>query len=262
MSLRDDDRTGLGVSLGAHALIILLLAFAARTPTETLDPDFPPKLVEVEMLFLEPPAPTVPVVQGPPESAPAAAPSDPMQSVEPERPAPPARSPVRIPEQRVETPRPPRPNPLPRPVQQPDARPARPNPPSRATRPEPAPTPRQQTAPTTGAGATQGSSNAPGATEGAGTGSGGDAPAEVGFQFGNRSFDCPSPGFDGIPGSVVMQVTFRPNGSYVTARASGGNPELVRAVQRVVSGCRAQPLPREARQVNQSTSATFVFRAQ
>lgn len=253
--MSSDDRDGLAISVTAHALVLLLLAVLAATPPETLDRDYPPQLMEIEFG----PAPVPPVVTGPPESAESGAPSDARQQPEPERPTPPAPTRARIPEQT--TPTPPRENPLPRPVQQPDARPARPNPPSRATQPEARPTPPQQTQPTQGRGTSQGEAPTSGSTTGSGTGSGGDAPVEVGFQFGNRNFDCPVPPFGGIEGSIVYRVTFAPSGRYVASSPVSRNADFERSVRDVISRCRAEPLPDNARQVNQTTRATFSFRA-
>ena len=250
-----DDRDGLVLSATLHLVILLLLAVALRTPPKTLDPDYPPQLTEIEFGV----APTVPQVVGPPERAEAGESSEAVTQPEPERPTPPAPTTARIPER---TPTPPRPDrPLPRPVQSDAARPARPNPPSRATQAEPRPTAPTQPRPTQGTGTSQGSSPTAGSASGSGSGSGGDAPAEVGFQFGNRSFDCPTPPFGGVTGEVVHRVTFAPNGRYVVDRPQTRNAPLNQAVSAVISRCRAEPLPPNALQVNQTTQATFRFRA-
>ena len=254
--IQRDDRDGLILSVSLHVLVLFLLAVGLRTPPKTLDEDYPPQLMEIEFG----PAPTLPVQTGPPQAAEAGASSDAMEQPEPERPTPPAPARARIPER---TPTPPREaeRPIPRPVQSDDARPARPNPPSRATRPEPRPTPPQQTQPTRGTGQTRGESPTAGANDGPGTGSGGDAAVEVGFQFGNRAFDCPGVPFEGVQGQVVHRITFAPNGRYVADRPVTRNAVLNDAVSRVVSRCRAEPLPPGATQVNQTTRATFRFTA-
>ncbi|HEX8386003.1 MAG TPA: hypothetical protein VF576_07460, partial [Rubricoccaceae bacterium] len=113
----------------------------------------------------------------------------------------------------------------------------------------------------TGTGRQDGGGSGDGAGSGQGSGSGGDGVREVGFAFGNRSYDCPTPAFEGVPGEVTFTVTFRPDGGYVSATGRG-DATLVRAARAVVSRCRAQRLPANARQVNQSTQATFAFRAQ
>lgn len=251
-----DDRDGLLLSVTVHVIVLLLIALALRVPPEATDEDYPPQLLEIELG----PSPTLPVQTGPPEAAEAGDTGEAMEQPEPERPTPPAATRARVPER---TPTPPRAErPLPRPVQADEARPARPNPPSRATTPEPDPTPPQQPRPTQGTGTSQGESPTAGANEGAGTGSGGDAPVEVGFQFGTRSVTyCPTPPFGGIEGQVVHRVTFAPNGRYVADRPVTRNGPLNQAVSQVVSGCRAQPLPSNALQVNQSTNVTFRFRA-
>lgn len=249
-----DDRDGLLLSVTVHVVVVLLLALAMRTEPETLDPDYPPQLMEIEFG----PAPTLPVIQGEPRRAEAAAPSQAAQQPEPERPAPPAATPTRVPERR---PTPPRERPIPRPVQSDDARPARPNPPSRATQPERNPTAPTQPDPASGTGRTTGDAPTAGTDAGRGTGSGGDAPAEVGFQFGNRDFSCPSPPFGGIEGTAVYRVTFAPNGRLKASSPVNRNADLHASVMNVINRCRASPLPPNARQVDQATRATFVFRA-
>ena len=250
-----DDRDGLILSVSLHLLLVLLIAMGIGEDQDP-SPEPPVKLVELDLLEL---APTIPVQVGPPQRAEAGSPATPRQSVEPPRPAPPAATPVQPPPRPRATP--PRPDPLPRPATDANARPTRPSPPSNATRPEPNPTPRQQPEPTQGSGATQGESSTSGTNDGNRSGSGGDAPAEVGFQFGNRSFTCPSPEFPGVEGTITFSVTFAPNGRYVTSRPRSRNATFTSAVQRVISGCRAQPLPPNATQTNQSTVATFNFRA-
>ncbi|MEM6288883.1 MAG: hypothetical protein AAF845_17225, partial [Bacteroidota bacterium] len=138
-----DDRDGLLLSVTAHVVVVLLLAFAMRTDPETLDPDFPPQLTEIEFG----PAPALPVIEGDPERAASASPSQAAEQPEPERPTPPATTPTRVPER---TPTPPRDRPIPRPVQTDEAPPSRPNPPSRATEPETRPTAPRQPQPTQG----------------------------------------------------------------------------------------------------------------
>lgn len=250
-----DDRDGLLLSVTLHLVVLLALALLAATAPETLDEDFPPQLMEIEFGV----APTIPVMEGEPRRAEAAAPSQAAQQPEPERPAPPAATPARVPERRPTTPSTERP--IPRPVQSDDARPSRPNPPSRATRPEPAPTAPTQPAPTQGTGRTTGDAPTAGNDAGSGTGSGGDADVEVGFQFGNRDFSCPSPPFGGVVGTAVYRVTFAPNGRLKASSPVNRNADLHAAVTSVINRCRAEPLPSNARQVDQSTRATFNFRA-
>lgn len=252
----NDDRDGILLSVTAHILLILLLAVAVRQPTKTLEPGYPRPIVEVDFIPL---SANFPVEVGEPETAPEGAPAAAAEQPEPERPTPPAATPVDIPERTRATP--PRDNPLPRPSTRSEARPNRPSPPSNATRQERNPTPPQNTSRTTGAGRTDGASNTSGAGSGTGTGSGGDAPAEVGFNFGNRSFNCPTPPNPGVNGSISFSVTFAPNGRYQTARPRSRNAELESLARQVLSGCRADPLPSNARQVPQSTTATFNFSA-
>ena len=206
-----DDRDGFILSVTIHGVVLLLLALALSVPPDITDPDYPPQLTEIEFG----PAPPVPVQTGSPEHAAAGASSEAMTQPEPERPTPPAPTRVRIPE-RTRTPNQSTERPITRPVESPDARPSRPNPPSRATTPDPNPTAPTQPQPSTGTGTSQGDSPTAGSNDGPGSGSGGDAPAEVGFQFGTRSvMSCPEPPFGGVEGQVVHRVTFAPNGRYV-----------------------------------------------
>ena len=250
-----DDREGITLSLGVHAVLLLFLVLVAATPPETLDEDYPPQLTEIEFGL----APTLPVIEGPPQSAPSAAPSTASEQPEPERPAPAAATPARVPQR---TPTPPRENPLPRPSTRAEAPPSRPNPPSPATRPEPRPTPPRQTEPTRGGGRSEGDAQTAGTETGNQEGSGGDAPVEVGFNRGNRADDCPRAPFDGIVGEVRYRVTYAPNGSFVASRPlPPRNSDLDRLVQQVINRCRAEPLPSGVPQVNQSNTVTFRFRA-
>ncbi|MGB3543139.1 hypothetical protein [Rubrivirga sp.] len=250
-----DDRDGLLLSVTIHVVVLFLLAVAVRLPPDALDEDYPPQLMAIEFG----PAPTRPVITGPPERAEAGQAADSRQQLETERPTPPAPTTARIPDRPQTPPR--TADPLPRPVQSNDARPSRVNPPSRATTPERDPTPPQQTEPREGGGSSQGAGNRDGEGDGPGSGSGGDAPVEVGFQFGNRTFDCPSAPFAGVEGQVDHRVTFDPRGRYVADRPVTRNGVLNDAVRRVISRCRAQPLPPQARQVNQTTVASFRFTA-
>ncbi len=250
-----DDRDGLILSVSLHLVVLLLLALALRVPPEALDPDWPPQLTEIEFGI----APVPPVVTGPPERAQSGESSEAMTQPAPEQPAPPAATPVRVPERTRTPPRAERP--IPRPVQSDDARPARPNPPSRATQAQPRPTAPTQTRETEGTGSSQGNAPTLGTDSGVGSGSGGDAPAEVGFQFGNRTFTCPDVPFGGVVGSVRHRITFAPNGRYVADRPVTRNAALNAAVESVVRGCRAQPLPRNAVQINDAVEATFRFSA-
>ena len=105
-----DDRDGFILSVTLHGVVLLLLALGLSVPPEATDPDFPPQLTEIEFG----PAPTIPVMTGPPERAEAGSSSESMTQPEPERPTPPAPTRVRVPER---TPTPPRQEaPLPRPV--------------------------------------------------------------------------------------------------------------------------------------------------
>ena len=148
-----DDRDGLLLSVTIHVVVLLLLAVGLRVPPEALDDDYPPQLMEIEFG----PAPTRPVITGPPERAQAGQSADAREQPDPERPTPPAPTRARVPERPPTPPRTERP--IPRPVQSNDAPPSRPNPPSRATTPDPDPTPPRQTQQTQGGGSSQGQGN-------------------------------------------------------------------------------------------------------
>ncbi len=182
-----DDLFSLGVSLAVHALLLLLFFAVAAESREALEPA-DVRLVEMDFGMV----PLRPVVTGPPQRAEAGERSQAREQPEPERPAPPSASPVRTPER-------PRPNtpretpPIARNTPTPDAPVRRPSPPSNTRTPEANPTPRTQPEPSTSTGTGGGNSTNDGNTaSGDGPGSGGEAAAEVGFNFGNRSFDCPS----------------------------------------------------------------------
>ncbi|MFN3597558.1 MAG: hypothetical protein ACK41D_09845 [Rubricoccaceae bacterium] len=249
-----NDAIAFAVSLGVHALLLLVFAGASAIASPPERPA-PPELVELDFV----PLPAAPQRVGEPQTAPAAAPAEARLQPEVERPAPPAPTPARVPERR---PTPPRETPpIPRPTPDPQARPARPSPPSPATQPEPRPTPPRNPAPTQGSGSTQGTASTDGQAQGAGSGSGGAATVEVGFNFGNRSFDCPGARttYEGAPTVVTYQLTFSPSGALVGSRAQtrGGGPAAEFVASRVLPSCRAQPLPAAADQRNQTTTATF-----
>ena len=287
ISLRNPARTraenerlakGLGASSLLHAAAFLVWISAGPPPTPHLEAlrEYPPTLTltEIELTAGDLAFSDVP---GPPESAAGGAESEggpageppPSEAPEPERVAPPATAPARSE----------------RPDVRPEGRPvpARVPPRERPARPSTAPTPgRARIAPRptgpdrpvetpgtgtqngtgqgagTGDGRQGGGGTGDGAGSGTGSGSGGTGEREVGFALGNRSYDCPTPAFEGVPGQVTLTVTFRPDGGYVSATGRG-DATLVRAARAVVSRCRAQPLPTAARRVNQSTQATFRF---
>lgn len=83
------------------------------------------------------------------------------------------------------------------------------------------------------------------------------------FRSGNRSFSCPTPLNDGtLEGTITYIVQFAPGGRYVSGRPLSRDAVLEAAVAQVLSGCRAEPLPPQADQVPQSTTATFRFSVQ
>ena len=251
-----NDLIALSVSLGVHALLLLLGLSAVFTFGKELVPEQDIRMVEIEFG----PSPVRPVVEGPPEAAPEGAASDARTQPEPPRPAPPAASPVRVPERPRATP--PRPSPPIARAPQADTPPRRPSPPSPRRDPEPTPTPPQQPRTTTGNGSSDGpSANDGPSTDGDGRGSGGTAEREVGFQFGNRDWNCPAiPPADGASGRIEFVLTFAPNGRYVSARPTRRNAALEAHVRRYLSGCRADPLPPNAAQRNDRVSAGFTVR--
>ncbi|MEL6616205.1 MAG: hypothetical protein AAFQ43_10730 [Bacteroidota bacterium] len=253
-----DDATALGISLGVHALLLLLfVTVVAESRAEIEPPEV--RLVEVEWELDT--TPVRPVLTGPPQQAAAGEQSQARQQPDPERPAPPAASPVRTPER----PRPNRPRdtpPITRNTPTPEVTPRRPSPPSNRTAPQPDPTPPRQPQPSQSTGTGGGTSTTDGnAASGDGPGSGGDAAAEVGFNFGNRSvISCNTPPYPGFDGTATYNVTFAPSGAYVSARPVRRNAQLDGIVRQVLPSCRAQRLPSNASQVNQTTRVTFTFR--
>ena len=203
--MQRDDRDGIVLSVTLHLLVLLLLAVALRVPPEALDPDWPPTLTEIEFG----PAPDT----APDDRAPRArggrrvvGRDDPAGA----RAADAARRDARAHPRTGRRPpraRTGRSRSRPRATTRARPGPARPpGPPSRSPRPT-APT---QPTPTQGTGTSQGDSPTTGSASGAGSGSGGDAAVEVGFQFGTRSFDCPTPPFGGVVGEVVHPGHVRP----------------------------------------------------
>ena len=68
--------------------------------------------------------------------------------------------------------------------------------------------------------------------------------------------------FSGAVGEVVYRITFAPDGAFVSAETEQAGGPLDRSVRAVIGRCRAEPLPTAAVQINQTTEATFRFRAQ
>lgn len=207
--------------------------------------------------------PVRPVLTGPPQQAEAGDRAAARQQLAPERPAPPQSSPVRPPERTRTTP--PRESPpIPRTSQQPDTPPRRPSPPSNRREPQPDPSPPRQEEPTQGNGAGGGDSSVDGRAEsGSGPGSGGDAPVQVGFDFGNRTASCPPITFTSPTAAsftVQYRITFNPAGRVVSVRQVGrrsGIPELNREAAAAARRCTAPALPPNAARENQSTVYTW-----
>lgn len=245
------DSIALAVSLGVHALLLLVtFTVIGATPDITRPPE--QMLVEVELL----PADARPMVIGPPEAARQGAPSEASEQLEAERPTPPAATPVRVPERRqtqTDNER------IARPRTSSESEAQRPSPPSSQQEPESDPTPPQSDNPSNQGGNAQGESARAGTETGENEGSGGEADVEVGFDFGNRNWTCPTPPSTGLAGRVTYRITFAPNGRYVLARPVRRNSTLENSVESVLPSCRAAALPPQADQVNQSTTVTFNF---
>ena len=255
--MSQDDTLALTVSLGVHALLLLLFFTVVYESRTELEPPAP-RMVEIE--FGQ--TPIRPVLTGPPQQAEAGDRAAARQNLEPERPAPPSPSPIRPPERPRATP-PRETPPLPRSSPQADAPVRRPSPPSNQRDPQPDPTPPRQEDPTRGNGAGGGESPVDGRAEtGTGQGSGGDAAVQVGFDFGNRGYRCPDISFTSPTAAsytVTYTISFRPNGSVASARPSrrSGIPELNQAAERAARGCRADPLPSNATQTTQSITQVW-----
>lgn len=247
-----NDWIALVTTIGVHALLLLITVGVVTAIDE--EPPEPELLVEVDFTS----ASALPVRLGPPQRAEAGPSSQADQQAEPERPAPPASTPVRVPE-RESTPNRSEET-VPRPRTDEQATPERPNPPSRTRDPEPDPTPPRNSPPTEGGGNASGESDRAGTDEGRAEGSGGNAEVEVGFNFGNRSFNCPSPPSSAPQGQVVYRITFAPNGSFVRAIPVRRNAALENVMDPLLRRCRADRLPSQADQVNQATQASFVVR--
>ena len=254
--MSSDDTFALAISLGVHALLLLLFFTVVYETRTELEPPAP-RMVEIE--FGQ--TPIRPVLTGPPQQAEAGDRAQAREQPEPERPAPPAASPVRTPER--PRPTPPRETPpVPRASQQTEAPPARPSPPSRRTEPQPDPSPPRQPEPTRGTGAGGESTNDGAAEQGTGPGSGGDADVQVGFDLGNRSYRCPDIDFTSPTAasySVTYRITFNPSGRVVSARPvrRSGIPELNQAAERAARSCSAQALPAGASRANQSITQVW-----
>jgi TonB family protein len=262
-----EDWRALGISLLAHAVLLLLAAFVFHTAGPSSLDEAERRRHVVEVTFE--PVPILADEGGAPVGVSAAPQTDqpPAQRPRPEprRPSvgrPMAATPVRLPDApasragggvspppaptdraaRPTTPAPPTPR------EEPDARPAQASAPV-DTRNE------QGGTSATGAPGTGGSSDAGGQG-----GTGGGAGVAYGG-LGSRAYTCRTPANPGASGTVSYYITFAPSGRYVSSRPRqrSGNPQLDAAARAVLSTCRAAPLPEEADQVNQEGHATFRF---
>ncbi|MEM6326000.1 MAG: hypothetical protein AAF791_02675 [Bacteroidota bacterium] len=250
-----DDSFALLVSLGVHALLLLLFVTVALDSRQELESPAP-RFVEVEFAQV----PIRPVLAGPTQRAEAGERSAQRQSLEPERPAPPATTPVRPPER--PRPTPPRETPpIPRSSPQPEAPPQRPSPPSRQTQPEPDPTPPQQPEPSQGTGVGGEGTRDGRADTGTREGSGGDAPVEVSFGSGTRGYSCNASSIPPAPqggGRIQLRLTFNSGGRLVRVSAAGRrDTALENHIERYLR-CSADRIGSGAG--NQSIVATFTVR--
>lgn len=77
-----------------------------------------------------------------------------------------------------------------------------------------------------------------------------------------RAVQCPAlSGGSSLAGTVEYAVLFAPDGAYLRSEATASAPPLQVAVDRVIAGCRAAPLPSSAPQLPQSLVVTFRFPA-
>lgn len=74
----------------------------------------------------------------------------------------------------------------------------------------------------------------------------------------DREVTCPPlPSAEGLTGEVTYALRFAPDGRLVGSEARTSAPALQIAVDRLVGGCRAEPLPPDVPQVPQATLHTF-----
>ncbi len=279
---QDNDRLarGLGGSAAIHvALFLLWFSTGPSRPTPKMDAlrTYPTEVLELTDIQIMDAAPAFSDIPGPPQAAAGGASSEggpageepPSEKPVPERVTPPATARTRA--ERPDVTR----EGIPTPARVPETPPARRSEAPTPGRAQPAPRPTGANRPVaqqgtgtesgtgqgvgTGSGRGNGGGSGTGAGSGTGSGSDGTGTREVGFALGNRTFNCTPPPFEGVPGDVTLTVTFRPDGGFVSASGRGGNADLVRSARSAARGCRAQPLPRNAAQTNQSTQATFRF---
>jgi outer membrane biosynthesis protein TonB len=241
--MHSDDWKALGVSLGVHLLLFIGVGAAflgAKMPEDSI------YLLELEVIDFD-------MASAAARPSAAASPVDPQPPREEPRPEPPrATTPATTPVQPPRTQTPPRPTEqtVPRATPQENAQPQTPSPPAES--------PRENTdGGGTPAGETGNESNT---TDGTGQGNTGTSGLSI-EGLGSRRASCPRPGYPGVSGTVAYAVTFAPDGSYRGARPlrRGGDSRLEQAVQRVIAGCRAEPLSGAASQVNQDGVVTFRF---
>ena len=87
-----------------------------------------------------------------------------------------------------------------------------------------------------------------------------ERPGETGWNVDVRDYECPVT-MDSLDpfGEIQYTITFSPDGGFVSAEPHRSDPVLERAVARLITECRAEPLPPEAPQVDQATIVTFRF---
>ena len=237
-----NDWTGLGVSVGLHALLLLFFAVISGAT----EPPPPLGLIEVEFGPFEMAQPAARSETVKP------APTQPRPEPQPEKPAPkPApqqAEPVKLPER----------TPAPEPERVPPPTPEETVPePEQQTQPE---RPVADPAPTEQAGGNpQGTTGSTSEAGDEGTSTQRRAPYSIdGLNRTPRR--APLPRNPGAVGTVTVRVTVAPNGSvvaYPLLRRAG--PDLDRAVQEAIRSWTFNPLPPAAPQENQSGTITFYF---
>ena len=261
------------LSFAAHAAFLLFAFFFVRPQApDRVAPQERPHLVELQIEPVPVLAPEGGAPTGEAQAPRTAAPPAERPRPEPRR-TPPARpatptpvelpTPTRPPPTRPQTTRPtPAPPPPVRRDPEAQVRPPAPPPATPDERADPAPagSPTQGTTENGGVSAT-GAPGSGGSQDGGGRGGIGGGSGVAYGGLGNRGIRCRTPAFPGYSGTVSYSVTFAPNGRYVSSRAvrRAGNTQVNSAAGNAVSSCRAEPLPEDADQVNQTGSVTFTF---
>lgn len=234
-----DDWKGLGVSLGVHVLVLLMLglAVAAQEPPEPLG------LIAVEM--------------GPFELA------RPAARAETPRPAPTTPKPATEPQQPAPRPQPREAEPVNLPTPPPEPQPERVPPPEREAVPQPEERPEQMAEPAperSEGGSPEGQAGS--SAEAGDTGAGATTRAPYSIEGLNRTpLRLPLPRNPGAVGTTVMNVCVAPDGqvSRLWPAQRSGEPRLDAQAQQALRGWRFNALPPAAPQEEQCGRITFYF---